>query len=95
MYAPVDGQWRLFGISVSVGQSAPVAPEPAAVAPSSRQVPPSSRAGKVAPRPSYAAGKQPPVPAKVAAAQLPNVARRSLKSMKVMFATPCYISAVR
>ena len=28
IYAPVDGQWRLFGISVSLGQSAPVAPEP-------------------------------------------------------------------
>ena len=28
LYAPVDGQWRLFGISVSLGQSAPVAPEP-------------------------------------------------------------------
>jgi hypothetical protein len=27
LYAPVDGQWRLFGISVSVGQSGPVAPE--------------------------------------------------------------------
>jgi hypothetical protein len=26
MFAPVEGQWRLFGISVSVGQSAPVAP---------------------------------------------------------------------
>jgi hypothetical protein len=27
-FAPVEGQWRLFGISVSVGQSSPVAPEP-------------------------------------------------------------------
>src|SRR5204862_7302648 len=27
MYAPVDGQWRLFGISVVIGQSAPTAPE--------------------------------------------------------------------
>jgi hypothetical protein len=27
-YAPVEGQWRLFGISVSVGQASPVAPEP-------------------------------------------------------------------
>ena len=26
LYAPVEGQWRLFGISVAVGQSAPVAP---------------------------------------------------------------------
>jgi hypothetical protein len=27
-FAPVHGQWRLFGISVSIGQSSPVAPEP-------------------------------------------------------------------
>ncbi len=27
-FAPVNGQWRLFGISVSIGQSAPAAPEP-------------------------------------------------------------------
>jgi hypothetical protein len=29
-FAPVNGQWRLFGISVGVGSSAPAAPEPAA-----------------------------------------------------------------
>jgi hypothetical protein len=28
MFAPVNGQWRLFGISVSIGQMAPVAPAP-------------------------------------------------------------------
>jgi hypothetical protein len=28
LFAPVEGQWRLFGLSVSVGQSGPVAPEP-------------------------------------------------------------------
>jgi hypothetical protein len=27
-YAPVDGQWRLFGISVALGQAAPAAPTP-------------------------------------------------------------------
>lgn len=27
-FAPVNGQWRLFGISVSIGQSGPTAPEP-------------------------------------------------------------------
>jgi hypothetical protein len=26
MFAPVEGQWRVFGVSLSVGQSAPVAP---------------------------------------------------------------------
>jgi hypothetical protein len=30
LFAPVDGQWRLFGISVKVGSSAPVAPTPPA-----------------------------------------------------------------
>lgn len=28
-FAPVSGQWRLFGISVSIGQSGPAAPDPA------------------------------------------------------------------
>src|ERR1700743_1040515 len=28
LFAPVDGQWRLFGISVKVGSGAPVAPTP-------------------------------------------------------------------
>jgi hypothetical protein len=27
-FAPVNGQWRLFGISVSIGQSSPAAPTP-------------------------------------------------------------------
>jgi hypothetical protein len=30
LFAPVNGQWRLFGISVSIGQSGPTAPEPPA-----------------------------------------------------------------
>jgi len=38
LYAPVDGQWRLFGLSANLGTSAPVAPpapapEPAKPAP--------------------------------------------------------------
>ena len=32
LYAPVDGQWKLFGIAVSLAQSGPVAPQPAPVA---------------------------------------------------------------
>ncbi|MES5488749.1 hypothetical protein QMZ05_38915 [Bradyrhizobium sp. INPA03-11B] len=32
-FAPVNGQWRLFGISVSIGQSGPAAPEPPPAAP--------------------------------------------------------------
>jgi hypothetical protein len=30
LFAPVDGQWRLFGISVSLAQTGPVAPAPSA-----------------------------------------------------------------
>ena len=29
IFAPVDGQWRLFGLGVNLGSSAPVAPAPA------------------------------------------------------------------
>ncbi|WP_441259866.1 hypothetical protein AB7008_28450 [Bradyrhizobium sp. 521_C7_N1_3] len=32
LFAPVDSQWRLFGLSVNVAQSAPVAPAPPAPA---------------------------------------------------------------
>jgi len=53
LFAPVDGQWRLFGISVNVGQSAPVAPSP----------PPSAAAAKqpqaTAPKKPMAAPKEP------------------------------------
>jgi hypothetical protein len=55
LYAPVDGQWRLFGISVNVGQAAPAAPD--APPPAAAKQPP-------------AAAKQPsPVPAKQAPKQ--------------------------
>jgi hypothetical protein len=53
-FAPVNGQWRLFGISVSVGQSGPVAPEPPAPPPSAPKQPPANAA-------------KPPAPAKPAA----------------------------
>jgi hypothetical protein len=43
MYAPVDGQWRLFGISVSVGQSAPAAPEAPSLPPAAKQAPPAQK----------------------------------------------------
>ena len=42
-FAPVNGQWRLFGISVSIGQSAPVAPQPE---PPAAQKPPAAAAVK-------------------------------------------------
>jgi hypothetical protein len=37
LFAPVEGQWRVFGVSLSVGQSAPVAP-PAPEAPPGKAV---------------------------------------------------------
>jgi hypothetical protein len=53
-FAPVNGQWRLFGISVSIGQSGPAAPE--APAPPSAQKQPAPN------------GAKPSVPAKPAPA---------------------------
>jgi hypothetical protein len=50
-YAPVDGQWKLFGISVGLGQSGPAAP-PAAAAPQ-------ASAPAAAPAPTAAAAKKP------------------------------------
>ena len=38
-FAPVNGQWRLFGISVSIGQSGPAAPEPPAPPVAQKQPP--------------------------------------------------------
>ncbi|MES2192797.1 MAG: hypothetical protein V4517_00155 [Pseudomonadota bacterium] len=55
MFAPVGGQWRLFGISVSLGQSGPVAPESPA--------PPSAQKQPAASQPTSApanAAKHPP-----------------------------------
>ena len=40
-FAPVNGQWRLFGISVGVGSSAPAAPEPPSPPVAQRPPPPS------------------------------------------------------
>jgi hypothetical protein len=51
-FAPVNGQWRLFGISVSIGQAAPAAPDP----------PPANPPAAAARQPSAAAQK-PPSPA--------------------------------
>jgi hypothetical protein len=39
-YAPVNGQWRLFGISVGLGQTAPAAPQQPAAAAKSDASPP-------------------------------------------------------
>jgi hypothetical protein len=39
-FAPVNGQWRLFGISVSIGQSGPAAPTPPEPPVAQKQPPP-------------------------------------------------------
>lgn len=40
LYAPVNGQWRLFGLSVGLASSAPAAPAGAAMKPSTPSKPP-------------------------------------------------------
>jgi hypothetical protein len=72
LFAPVSGQWRLFGLSVNIGQSGPVAPQPqgaAAPAPpaatATAPVPPppaAPQAAKPAPSPGKPAAKQAPLP---------------------------------
>ena len=52
LYAPVEGQWRLFGISVSLGQTGPVAPDPPAAAP--------AKPAPAADKKASATPKQPP-----------------------------------
>jgi hypothetical protein len=49
-YAPVDGQWKLFGISVGLGQSGPAAP-PAPVAAAPQPAPPAAAPAAVAKKP--------------------------------------------
>jgi hypothetical protein len=72
LFAPVNGQWRLFGLSVNIGQSGPVAPQPpgaAAPAPpaatATAPVPPAPaapQAAKPAPSAGKPGAKQPPRP---------------------------------
>jgi hypothetical protein len=58
IFAPVDGQWRLFGISVVIGQSAPVAPEPPPAAAPAKQAPQLKQNGAAAPAPDQITPKQ-------------------------------------
>lgn len=39
LFAPVEGQWRLFGLSVNLGQAAPAAPAPPPAPPAAKQPP--------------------------------------------------------
>lgn len=48
LYAPVDGQWRLFGISVSIGQSAPTPPPPPPPPPAAAKQPSAEKSDKKA-----------------------------------------------
>jgi hypothetical protein len=63
-FAPVSGQWRLFGISVSIGQSGPAAPEPPSPPVAQKQPAPGSArqpaAAKPAPPENKPADKQAP-----------------------------------
>jgi hypothetical protein len=58
-FAPVNGQWRLFGISVSIGQSGPAAPEPPP--PAAQKQPPANAAKQpAAAKPAPATKLMPP-----------------------------------
>jgi len=46
LFAAVEGQWRLYGISVNVGQSAPVAPPPQANPPTANPKKPTAKEPK-------------------------------------------------
>jgi hypothetical protein len=50
-YAAVNGQWRLFGISVALGRAEPVAPPPQAAAPPPKPALAAKPASKPAPKP--------------------------------------------
>jgi hypothetical protein len=56
MFAPVDGQWRLFGISVSIGQAAPAAPD----APQANAAPSAAKPPAAAQKPASPAPAKPP-----------------------------------
>jgi len=62
LYAPVEGQWRLYGVSVGLAQSGPAAPGPAPPATTAPAVP---RAQAAPPAPASPVKK--PAPAKKAA----------------------------
>jgi hypothetical protein len=59
LFAPVNGQWRLFGLSVNIGQSGPVAPQPPAIPPPQAASPPVPSVAMSPPhgKPAASAGK--------------------------------------
>ena len=70
-FAPVNGQWRLFGISVSIGQSGPAAPEPPSP-PTAQKQPAPNTAKQPAPAKSAPAIKLAPPENKPADNQQPK-----------------------
>jgi len=58
-FAPVNGQWRLFGISVSIGQSGPAAPEPPSPPAAQKQSPPGNAKQPAAAKNKPADNQQP------------------------------------
>ena len=59
-FAPVNGQWRLFGISVSIGQSGPAAPVPPSPPIAQKQPPANSAKQPAAAKPAPATKLTPP-----------------------------------
>jgi hypothetical protein len=60
VFAPVNGQWRLFGLSVNLGQAAPAAPQPQAAAPPAAKSSPPTPAPAQPPK-AATTPKQPPI----------------------------------
>jgi hypothetical protein len=62
-YAPVNGQWRLFGLAVSLGQAAPTAPSESAPPATAESAPPAAASESGKPKPKASApGRQQPSP---------------------------------
>jgi hypothetical protein len=72
LFAPVNGQWRLFGLSLNVGQSGPTAPMPPAASAPGVSPPPATLPSA----PSPAAAAPPTAPPSAAAAAPPAEAHK-------------------
>jgi hypothetical protein len=59
LFAPVSGQWRLFGLSVNIGQSGPVAPQPLSAAAPAPAPHPAKPAAAAKPAPKHELRKEP------------------------------------
>jgi hypothetical protein len=60
LFAPVEGRWWLFGISLNLGQSGPAAPAPAPAPSPSATAPPPDEKAAPAPQPASTARPKPP-----------------------------------